>query len=127
VAIGSRCVRRGVDPFVLSWLGSARRLRGNASVPHFRIPAFPSGRIFHIVRPCFSDKEPIPILGFSIPFCSPAHSARIRSGLVQKYVIGRWCPLCVGIALSVAMACVLIAWSDCRRLRPEFMAEKGIS
>jgi uncharacterized membrane protein len=28
---------------------------------------------------------------------------------IQKYVIGRWCPLCVGIALSVAAACVLIA------------------
>ncbi len=28
---------------------------------------------------------------------------------IQKYVIGRWCPLCVGIALSVVTACVLIA------------------
>jgi uncharacterized membrane protein len=28
---------------------------------------------------------------------------------IQKYVIGKWCPLCVGIALSVAAACVLIA------------------
>jgi hypothetical protein len=28
---------------------------------------------------------------------------------IQKYVIGKWCPLCVGIALSVVTACVLIA------------------
>ena len=28
---------------------------------------------------------------------------------IQKYVIGKWCPLCVGIALSVVTACALIA------------------
>ncbi|MGE5283888.1 MAG: hypothetical protein ACM3OG_02850 [Actinomycetota bacterium] len=28
---------------------------------------------------------------------------------MQKYVIGKWCPLCIGIALSVVAACVLIA------------------
>ena len=28
---------------------------------------------------------------------------------IQKYAIGRWCLLCVGIALSVVTACVLIA------------------
>ncbi|MGZ8440834.1 MAG: thioredoxin domain-containing protein [Candidatus Deferrimicrobiaceae bacterium] len=28
---------------------------------------------------------------------------------IQKYVIGKWCTLCVGIALSIVTACVLIA------------------
>jgi hypothetical protein len=28
---------------------------------------------------------------------------------IQKYVIGRWCPLCVGVAISVVTACVLTA------------------
>ncbi len=28
---------------------------------------------------------------------------------VQKYEIGKWCPMCVGIGLSVAAACLLVA------------------
>src|SRR5512140_1842225 len=59
----------GVDPFrhVLA-RALLRRLRGNAPVSPFRIPAFPPrGRIFHIVRPRFSHKKPDPILRFSVP------------------------------------------------------------
>ncbi len=33
---------------------------------------------------------------------------------IQKYVIGRWCPLCVGVAVSVAAACALVAWEQLR-------------
>jgi hypothetical protein len=29
---------------------------------------------------------------------------------IQKFVIGRWCSLCIGIAVSVVAACALFAW-----------------
>ena len=47
---------------------------------------------------------------FMIPvLLSGALGSEIVLIWIQKYVIGRWCPLCVGIAFSVVIACVLIA------------------
>ncbi len=74
---------------------------------------------------------PIPPIGAGyFAACSLAFLARRRSGYagvavtvllagalgselvlvwIQKFVVGRWCPLCVGIAVSVAAACALFA------------------
>src|SRR5512132_2110821 len=76
-------VRGGVDTLrhvlardLLRWL------RGNASVPYFRIPAFPPrGRIFHIVRPRFSHEEPIPIFRLPDP---PAALRSTRVGIRSR-------------------------------------------
>lgn len=42
----------------------------------------------------------------------------------QKFAIGAWCPLCVGIALSVATACVLLAWKHVPRVAQQMRGEE---
>lgn len=42
----------------------------------------------------------------------------------QKFVIGEWCPLCVGIALSVATACVLLAGEHVPRIAQQMRSQE---
>ena len=97
---------------VLSWLGICTD--GCEETHLYRIFGFPLSPLgvgyFTLCGLAFLTRNRFRFSGFLIPvLLSGALGSEFVLVWFQKYVIGRWCPLCVGIALSVAMACVLIA------------------
>ena len=106
-------------PFAAAWILSAMSWLGICSdgceETHlyrlFGIPLSPLGvGYFTICGLAFLTRNRFRFSGFLIPvLLSGALGSEFVLVWMQKYVIGRWCPLCVGVALSVATACVLIA------------------
>jgi protein-disulfide isomerase len=95
---------------VMSWLGICS---GGCEETHlylfFGIPLSPLGvGYFTVCGLAFLTRNRIRLSGFSIPLLlAGALGSEFVLLWIQKYVIGRWCPLCVGIGLSVAAACAL--------------------
>ena len=97
---------------VMSWLGICSD--GCEETHLYRIFGFPLSPLgvgyFTLCGLAFLTRNRFRFSGFLIPvLLSGALGSEFVLVWFQKYVIGRWCPLCVGIALSVAIACVLIA------------------
>ena len=97
---------------IMSWLGICS---GGCEETHlyrfFGIPLSPLGvGYFTLCGLAFLTRNRIRFSGFLIPLLlSGALGSEFVLVWIQKYVIGRWCPLCIGVALSVVTACVLIA------------------
>ena len=106
-------------PFAAAWILSAMSLLGVCSdgceeTHLYRIFGFPLSPFglgfFTLCGLAFLTRNRFRISGFLIPvLLSAALGSEFVLVWIQKYVIGRWCPLCVGIAISVVTACVLIA------------------
>jgi len=106
-------------PFAAAWILSAMSWLGICSdgceethlYRMFGFPLSPFGvGYFTLCGLAFLTRNRFRFSGFLIPvLLSGALGSEFVLLWIQKYVIGRWCPLCVGIALSVATACVLIA------------------
>jgi uncharacterized membrane protein/thiol-disulfide isomerase/thioredoxin len=97
---------------VMSWLGICSD--GCEESHLYRLFGFPLSPLgvgfFTLCGLAFLTRNRFRFSGFLIPLLlSGALGSEFVLVWFQKYVIGRWCPLCVGIALSVATACVLIA------------------
>lgn len=77
----------------------------------FGVPLSPLGvGYFTLCGLVFLTRSRIRFSRFLIPvLLSGALGSEFVFVWIQKYVIGKWCPLCIGIALSVVMACVLVA------------------
>lgn len=97
---------------VMSWLGICS---GGCEETHlYLLFGFPLSALgvgyFTLCGLAFLTRDRFRFSGFLIPvLLSGALGAEFVLVWIQKYAIGRWCPLCVGIALSVATACVLVA------------------
>jgi len=106
-------------PLAAAWILSAMSLLGICSdgceETHlyrlFGFPLSPFGLgFFTLCGLAFVTRNRFRISDALIPvLLSGALGAEFVLVWIQKYVIGRWCLLCVGIGLSVATACVLIA------------------
>jgi uncharacterized membrane protein len=106
-------------PFAAAWILSAMSWLGICSdgceeTHLYRIFGFPLSPLglgfFTLCGLAFLTRNRIRFSGFLIPvLLSGALGSEFVLVWIQKYVIGRWCPLCIGIAISVATACVLIA------------------
>jgi uncharacterized membrane protein/protein-disulfide isomerase len=106
-------------PFAAAWILSAMSWLGICSdgceETHlyrlFGIPLSPLGvGYFTLCGLAFLTRERFRLSGFLIPLLlSGALGVEFVLVWIQKYVIGKWCPMCIGIALSVGTACVLIA------------------
>ena len=97
---------------VLSWLGICTN--GCEESHLYRFFGFPLSPLgvgyFTLCGLAFLARNRFRFAGFLVPvLLSAALGSEFVLVWIQKYVIGRWCPLCVGIALSVATACILIA------------------
>jgi len=97
---------------VLSWLGICSD--GCEETHLYRIFGFPLSPLgvgyFTLCGLAFLTRNRFRFSGFLIPvLLSGALGSEIVLVWTQKYVIGKWCPLCVGIAVSVVAACVLIS------------------
>ncbi|HEX9850924.1 hypothetical protein [Candidatus Deferrimicrobium sp.] len=107
-------------PLAAAWILSAMSWLGICSdgceethlYRFFGLPLSPFGLgYFTVCGLAFLTRNRFRFSGFLIPvLLSGALGAEFVFVWIQKYVIGRWCLLCVGIALSVATACVLIAF-----------------
>jgi uncharacterized membrane protein len=107
-------------PLSAAWILSAMSLLGICSdgceETHlyrlFGLPLSPFGLgYFTLCGLAFLTRNRFRISGSLIPvLLSGALGAEFVFVWIQMYVIGRWCLLCVGIALSVVTACVLIAF-----------------
>jgi len=97
---------------ILSWLGICS---DGCEETHlyrlFGLPLSPLGvGFFTLCGLVFLTRNRIRFSGFLIPvLLSGALGSEGVLIWTQRYVIGRWCLLCVGIGFSVAVACVLIA------------------
>jgi uncharacterized membrane protein len=106
-------------PFVAAWILSAMSWLGICSdgceeTHLYRIFGFPLPPLgvgyFTLCGLAFLARNRFRFSGFLIPvLLSGALGSEFVLVWIQKYVIGKWCQLCVGIALSVVAACVLIA------------------
>jgi len=106
-------------PFAAAWVLSVMSWRGICSdgceETHlyriFGLPLSPLGvGYFTLCGLAFLTRNRFRFSGFLIPLLlSGALGSEFVFIWIQKYLIGKWCPLCVGIALSVVTACVLIA------------------
>gem|GEM_PF-313901 len=97
---------------VISWLGICSDGCEESHLYRlFGIPLSPLGvGFFTLCGLAFLTRNRIRFSGFLIPvLLSGALGSEFVLIWFQKYVIGRWCPLCVGIAFSVVTACVLFA------------------
>jgi uncharacterized membrane protein len=97
---------------VMSWLGICSD--GCEETHLYRLFGFPLSPLgvgyFTFCGLAFLTRNRYRFSGFSIPLLlSGALGSEFVLVWIQTYVIGKWCPLCVGIALSVVTACVLIA------------------
>jgi uncharacterized membrane protein len=96
---------------VLSWLGICS---DGCEETHlyriFGLPLSPLGvGYFTLCGVAFLTRNRSRFSGFLIPLLlAGALGSELVLVWIQKYVIGKWCPLCVGIAFSVVAACVLI-------------------
>ena len=107
-------------PLAAAWILSAMSLFGICSdgceethlYRFFGFPLSPLGLgYFTLCGLALLTRNRFRLSDFLIPvLLSGALGAEFVFVWIQKYVIGRWCLLCVGIALSVATACVLIAF-----------------
>lgn len=97
---------------VMSWLGICS---DGCEETHlyrlFGIPLSPLGvGFFTLCGLAFLTRNRFRFSGFLIPvLLSGALGSEFVLVWMQKYVIGKWCPLCMGVAFSVVTACVLIA------------------
>ena len=96
---------------VLSWLGICSD--GCEETHLYRMFGFPLSPLgvgyFTLCGLAFLTRKRFRISGLLIPvLLSAALGSEFVLVWIQKYVIGRWCPLCVGIAFSVVAACLLI-------------------
>ena len=106
-------------PFAAAWILSAMSWLGICSdgceethlYRFFGFPLSPLGvGYFTLCGLAFLTRNRFRFSGFLIPpLLSGALGSEFVLVWIQKYVIGKWCQLCVGIALSVVTACVLIA------------------
>ena len=106
-------------PFAAAWILSAMSWLGICSdgceeTHLYRLFGFPLSPLgvgyFTLCGFAFLTRNRYRFSGFSIPLLlSGALGSEFVLVWIQTYVIGKWCPLCVGIALSVVTACVLIA------------------
>ena len=106
-------------PFAAAWILSAMSWLGICSdgceethlYRFFGFPLSPLGvGYFTLCGLAFLTRNRFRFSGFLIPLLlSGALGSEFVLVWIQKYVIGKWCPLCVGVALSVVTACVLIA------------------
>ena len=106
-------------PFAAAWILSAMSWLGicydgceeTNLYRLFGIPLSPLGvGYFTLCGLAFLTRDRFRFSGFLIPLLlSGALGSEFVLVWIQKSVIGKWCPLCVGIALSVGTACVLIA------------------
>jgi len=97
---------------VMSWLGiCSDGCQETHLYRFFGLPLSPLGvGYFTLCGLAFLTRNRFRFSGFLIPvLLSGAVGSEIVLVWIQKFVIGKWCPLCVGIALSVVAACVLIA------------------
>lgn len=97
---------------VMSWLGICSD--GCVETHAYRLFGFPLSPLgvgfFTLCGLAFVTRNRFRFSGFLIPLLfSGALGSEFVLVWIQKYVIGKWCPLCVGVALSVATACALIA------------------
>lgn len=97
---------------VMSWLGICSD--GCVETHVYRLFGFPLSPLgvgfFTLCGLAFVTRNRFRFSGFLIPLLfSGALGSEFVLVWIQKYVIGKWCPLCVGVALSVATACALIA------------------
>jgi uncharacterized membrane protein len=107
-------------PFAAAWILSAMSWLGICSdgceeTDLYRFFGFPLSSLgfgyFTVCGLAFLTRNRFRFSGFLIPvLLSGALGSEFVLLWIQKYVIGRWCPLCVGIAFSVAAACVLSAF-----------------
>ena len=96
---------------VLSWLGICSD--GCEETHLYRMFGFPLSPLgvgyFTLCGVAFLTRNRFRFSGFLIPLLlAGALGSELVLVWIQKYVIGKWCPLCVGIAFSVVAACVLI-------------------
>jgi uncharacterized membrane protein len=106
-------------PFAAAWILSAMSWLGICSggceethlYTFFGIPLPPLGvGFFTVCGLAFLTRNRFRFSGILIPLLlSGALGSEFVLVWMQKYVIGKWCPLCIGVALSVVTACVLIA------------------
>jgi protein-disulfide isomerase len=106
-------------PFAAAWILSAMSWLGICSdgceeTHLYRLFGFPLSPLgvgyFTLCGLAFLTRNRFRFSGFLIPLLlSGALGSEFVLVWIQKYVIGRWCPLCLGIALSVVTACVLIS------------------
>jgi uncharacterized membrane protein len=106
-------------PFAAAWILSAMSwvgiCSGGCEETHlyrlFGLPLSPFGLgFFTLCALAFLARNRFRFAGLLVPvLLSGALGSEIVLLWIQKYAIGRWCLLCVGIALSVVTACVLIA------------------
>ena len=106
-------------PFAAAWILSAMSWLGVCSdgcqeTHLYRIFGFPLSPLgvgyFTLCGIAFLTRNRFGVSRVLIPvLLSAALGSEFVLLWIQKYVIGRWCPLCVGIAISVATACVLFA------------------
>ena len=106
-------------PFAAAWILSAMSWLGICSdgceeTHLYRIFGFPLSPLgvayFTLCGLAFLARNRFRFSGFLVPvLLSGALGSEFVLVWFQKYVIGKWCQLCVGIALSVVAACVLIA------------------
>lgn len=97
---------------VLSWLGICSD--GCEETDLYRIFGFPLSPLgvgyFTLCGLAFLTRNRFRFSGFLIPvLLSGALGSEFVLVWIQKFVIGKWCQLCVGIGLSVVTACVLVA------------------
>jgi uncharacterized membrane protein len=96
----------------MSWLGiCSGGCEGTHLYRFFGFPLSPLGvGFFTVCGLAFLTRNRYRLSGFLIPLLlSGALGSEFVLVWIQKYVIGKWCPMCVGIAFSVAAACVAIA------------------
>jgi hypothetical protein len=106
-------------PIAAAWILSAMSWFGICSdgceeTNLYRLFGFPLSPLgvgyFTLCGLAFLTRDRFRFSGFLIPLLlSGALGVEFVLVWIQKYVIGTWCPMCVGIALSVGTACVLIA------------------
>ena len=97
---------------VLSWLGICSD--GCVETDLYRIFGFPLSPLgvgyFTLCGLAFLTRNRFRFSGFLIPvLLSGALGSEFVLVWIQKFDIGKWCQLCVGVALSVVTACVLVA------------------
>ena len=112
---------------VMSWLGICSDGCEESHLYRlFGVPLSPLGTgYFTVSGLAFLTRNRFRFSGYLIPLLlSGALGSEFVLVWVQKYVIGKWCPLCVGIALSVATACVLIALERLPGVANQFRVEE---
>jgi len=97
---------------VMSWLGICSD--GCEETHLYRFFGFPISPLgvgfFTLCGLAFLTRSRFRFSGFLVPLLlSGALGSEFVLVWMQKFVIGKWCPLCLGVALSVGTACVLIA------------------